>query len=204
MAKSTHKVDMHEKILKLSIPLFAETGFDGVSMRDVAVAVGLTPAALYYHFSNKEQLYVDTVAYAFREVTNLLKAAIEAAPTPLEQLESIIGVSIKMLSKNKPLVRLIQWVKLDSNRQHPKKLATAALNELFLTVQKLVGKLGSGYNSSRLLISIASMVVFPFEIEDTCRFLSGYQSQNTDPAVLTKHVIQLLRQSLPATECANQ
>jgi hypothetical protein len=75
---------------------------------------------------------------------------------------------------------------------------------LFLTVQKLVAKLGSGYNSSRLLISIASMVVFPFEIEDTCRFLSGYQLQNTDPAVLTKHVIQLLRQSLPATECANQ
>jgi TetR/AcrR family transcriptional regulator len=204
MAKGTTKMKTHEEILKLSIPLFAETGYDGVSMRDVAVAVGLTPAALYYHFSNKEQLYVDTVAYAFREVTDVLKAAIEAAPTPLEQLESIISVSIKMLANNKPLVRLIQWVKLDSDRQHPKKLATAALNELFSTVQKLVGKLGSGYNASRLLISIASMVVFPFEIEDTCQYLSGYQSRNTDPAVLTKHVVQLLRQSLSGMEADSQ
>ena len=72
-------------------------------MRDVAVAVGLTPAALYYHFSNKEQLYVDAVGYAFREVTGVLKAAIEAAPTPLAQLESIVGVATKMLAKDKSL-----------------------------------------------------------------------------------------------------
>ena len=72
-------------------------------MRDVAVAVGLTPAALYYHFSDKEQLYVDAVGYAFREVTGVLKSAIEAAATPLAQLESIVGVATKMLAKDKSL-----------------------------------------------------------------------------------------------------
>lgn len=204
MAKGTPKKKMHEEILKLSIPLFAKTGYEGVSMRDVAVAVGLTPAALYYHFADKEQLYVDAVSYAFREVTGVLKEAIEAAPTPLAQLESIVSVASKMLARNKSLVRLMQWVKLDSDRQRLQKLGTTAFDELFLTIHKLVGKLAPGYNAGLLAVSIASMVVFPFEVIDTCRFLPGYQPQNDDPAVLTKHVVRLLRQGLSGVEADSQ
>lgn len=202
--KDTARKTMREEILKVSIPLFAKTGYDGVSMRDVAVAVGLTPAALYYHFSDKEQLYVDVVGYAFREVTGVLKAAIEAAPTPLAQLESIVDVATKMLAKHRSLVRLMQWVKLDSNRQRLRKLGTTAFDELFLTIYKLVGKLGPGYNASLLTVSIASVIIFPFEVGDTCRFLPGYRPQNEDPAVLTKHVLRLLRQGLPGTESGNR
>jgi AcrR family transcriptional regulator len=196
MPKSVAKRKNREQILERSIRLFAKAGFDGVSMRDVAVAVGMTPAALYYHFSDKEQLYVDAVGYAFREVTGTLKSAIEAAGAPLEQLESVVGVASKMLAKDKSLVRLMQWVMLDSDKQRLQKLGTTAFDELFLTIHKLVSKLGSGYNASLLTVSIASMVVFPFEVMDTCRFLPGYQSKNDDPAVLTKHVVRLLRQGL--------
>jgi|SRR6516165_9329313 AcrR family transcriptional regulator len=200
MPRSIEKNKMHEQILKLSIPLFAETGFDGVSMRDVALAVGLTPAALYYHFPSKERLYVDAVGYAFREVTGILKAAVETAPGPLEQLESIISVSAGMLAENKPLVRLIQWVKLDCDRHRLQKLGTTALDELFLTIHKLVDKLGSGYNTSLLAVSITSMVVFPFEVFDTCRFLPGYDLQNENSEVLSKHVFRLLSHGLRGAE----
>jgi AcrR family transcriptional regulator len=204
MPKSVAKRKIREQILERSIRLFAKAGYDGVSMRDVAVAVELTPAALYYHFADKEQLYVDAVAYAFREVTGVLKSSIEAAATPLAQLESIVGVAAKMLAKDKSLVRLMQWVMLDSDRQRLQKLGTTAFEELFLTIHKLVGKLGSGYNASLLTVSITSMVVFPFEVMDTCRFLPGYQSKNDDPAILTKHVVRLLRQGLSGSDGVSQ
>uniref|UniRef100_UPI003452EAA2 TetR/AcrR family transcriptional regulator n=1 Tax=uncultured Acinetobacter sp. TaxID=165433 RepID=UPI003452EAA2 len=42
----------HERILNCSIVLFARSGFHGVSMRQVAEAVGVTVAALYYHFKD--------------------------------------------------------------------------------------------------------------------------------------------------------
>jgi len=204
MPKSISKRKIREQILERSIRLFAKAGYDGVSMRDVAVAVGLTPAALYYHFSDKEQLYVDAVGYAFRKVTGVLKSAIEAAATPLAQLESVVGVATKMLAKDKSLVRLMQWVKLDSDRQRLQKLGTTAFDELFLTIHKLVAKLGSGYNASLLTVSIASMVVFPFEVMDTCRFLPGYQSQNDNPAILAKHVVGLLCHGLQGVADGNQ
>jgi AcrR family transcriptional regulator len=203
MTDAIAKSKMHEEILKLSIPLFAEAGFERVSMRDVALAVGLTPAALYYHFPSKERLYADAVGYAFREVTGILKAAVETATGPLEQLESVVNVSAKMLAKNKPLVRLIQWVKLDCERHRLQKLGTSALDELFITIHQLVGELGSGYSPSLLAVSITSMVVFPFEVIDTCRLLPGYELENEDPAALSKHVFRLLCQGLGA-EVNNQ
>ena len=36
--------------------LFASRGFDGVTMRNIADALGLTQAALYYHFTSKDEL----------------------------------------------------------------------------------------------------------------------------------------------------
>ena len=55
----------HERILNCSIVLFARSGFHGVSMRQVAVAVGVTVAALYYHFKDKETLYLTAVKHIF-------------------------------------------------------------------------------------------------------------------------------------------
>lgn len=36
-------------------------------MRDVASKSELTPAALYYHFKDKEALYLKSVMYAFEK-----------------------------------------------------------------------------------------------------------------------------------------
>jgi AcrR family transcriptional regulator len=44
--------------------LFAERGFAGTSIRDITELVGAGPAAVNYHFRNKENLYLETVQYA--------------------------------------------------------------------------------------------------------------------------------------------
>lgn len=43
-------------VLEAARRLFTRQGFDGTSMRDIATEVGLTNAALYYHFSSKDAL----------------------------------------------------------------------------------------------------------------------------------------------------
>ncbi|MGA7174082.1 MAG: TetR/AcrR family transcriptional regulator [Candidatus Dormiibacterota bacterium] len=45
-----------ERILEAALDLFIEQGFDKTSLREVAERVGLTKAALYYHFRSKEEL----------------------------------------------------------------------------------------------------------------------------------------------------
>lgn len=45
-----------ERILDVSLRLFSEQGYDKTSLREVAENVGVTKAALYYHFPSKESV----------------------------------------------------------------------------------------------------------------------------------------------------
>jgi AcrR family transcriptional regulator len=47
-----------EAILATSAKLFSQQGYKEVSIRDIAQACGMTNAALYYHFKNKEDLFL--------------------------------------------------------------------------------------------------------------------------------------------------
>ena len=49
---------MREQILASAAQLFIEHGYIGLSMRQIAEAVGVTKAAIYYHFRDKEDLFL--------------------------------------------------------------------------------------------------------------------------------------------------
>jgi AcrR family transcriptional regulator len=51
-----------EKIGRAAIALMAERGPDGVSMREIATVVGVSEAALYRHFANKNELIWEVFA----------------------------------------------------------------------------------------------------------------------------------------------
>src|SRR5262249_59685865 len=45
-----------ERILDVALDLFIAQGFDGTSLREIAQRLGLTKAALYYHFTSKDDI----------------------------------------------------------------------------------------------------------------------------------------------------
>ncbi len=52
-----------ERIFEVALDLFAQKGFDAVSMREIAEAVGIKKASLYSHFSSKDALLDQILAY---------------------------------------------------------------------------------------------------------------------------------------------
>lgn len=81
MTHSSPKKETHEAILKASVTLFARQGYDAVSMREIAAAVGVQAAALYYHFPDKASLHISVMKYAFADVmTNTVAVLAEDAP----------------------------------------------------------------------------------------------------------------------------
>jgi AcrR family transcriptional regulator len=49
-------VDTRERIFRTARRLFDEKGIDGVSLRNVAKKIGITPMAIYRHFEDKDAL----------------------------------------------------------------------------------------------------------------------------------------------------
>ncbi len=48
--------DTRQRILDVALDLFTEQGFDGTSLRQIAEQLGVTKAALYYHFESKDDI----------------------------------------------------------------------------------------------------------------------------------------------------
>jgi AcrR family transcriptional regulator len=48
--------DTRDRILDIALDLFTEQGYDGTSLRQIADQLNVTKAALYYHFSSKEEI----------------------------------------------------------------------------------------------------------------------------------------------------
>ena len=56
-----------QKILLISHKLFAEKGFNGVSVREIAKECDVNISAVNYHFTNKESLYIETIRLSMHE-----------------------------------------------------------------------------------------------------------------------------------------
>ena len=74
------------KILTVAEPLFAEHGFDGVGIRQIAAAAGVNGAMIHYYFGNKEQLYIAIIENAASTVRGLIAEAIASATSLEERL----------------------------------------------------------------------------------------------------------------------
>ncbi|MCS7220392.1 MAG: TetR/AcrR family transcriptional regulator [Anaerolineae bacterium] len=83
-------VEGKELILREAERLFSQRGYQGVSIRELAQACGMTNAALYYHFKDKEDLFCQM---AMRQVERLAQTLRERAAavgkTPQAQLVAL-------------------------------------------------------------------------------------------------------------------
>jgi AcrR family transcriptional regulator len=69
--------DTRDRILDAALDLFIEQGYEKTSLREIAERVGVTKAALYYHFSSKEEIIrtlVHPLYDALRPLSELLKS----------------------------------------------------------------------------------------------------------------------------------
>ena len=54
---SPRHTDTKERAVAVALELFTAQGFEQTSLREVAARLGITKAALYYHYRSKEQLF---------------------------------------------------------------------------------------------------------------------------------------------------
>jgi len=82
---------LQRRLAGAAIELFYAHGVVATSVRDITSACGLTPGALYNHFSSKEELLYVLVRDIHVQVDEAMAVALEAAgPDPVDRLSSIV------------------------------------------------------------------------------------------------------------------
>ena len=64
------KVNNKERIFIVSIDLFSQYGYDGVSVRQIASEVGIKESSIYNHYSNKQEILNSILDYYVEEMTS--------------------------------------------------------------------------------------------------------------------------------------
>ena len=91
-----------EKILKIARVLFADNGFDGTSIRDIAKAAEVNVASVNYHFSSKENLFLEIIASGYRECSDEMRNFINKNDPSLE--DALIHLFRHFMSRSHDLV----------------------------------------------------------------------------------------------------
>ena len=108
--------DTKRRAQDVALELFSRNGYDSTSMREIAEELGVTKAALYYHFKGKEDI-VHSIVSDFQESMDELSewANQDPRPVPQQVLTRWAGVVrsdglrlIRFLQANQRIVRDLQ------------------------------------------------------------------------------------------------
>lgn len=96
-----------EAFLKSGTRLFNRHAVKGVSLGEIASSLGVTRGALYYHFSDKDDLLDHCVERTLDVIETVLQTAEEEYETGLDRLAGALRALIEMqASDSEPLLRL--------------------------------------------------------------------------------------------------
>lgn len=120
---------MRSAILAAAEQLFARGGYAATRLDDVAEAMGMTGAALFYYFRDKGALYDAMMENAFGALAARLSEALSREATIAQRIESAVEAWIDTIAARPALARLMLRHIADSE-QHPNQRVYPASDAL--------------------------------------------------------------------------
>lgn len=68
--------EARKRLLAAAIDLFARKGYAATAVREIVAAAGVSPPVLYYHFGNKEGLFLELMREAWGDFESTVDAAL--------------------------------------------------------------------------------------------------------------------------------
>jgi AcrR family transcriptional regulator len=97
-----------QKILQAAFEAFAENGYEKTSMDDIVKRSGLSKGTLYWHFTNKRELFLATIQMPFQLIETQMNALVEQEDMPAEdRLRMLFAQVGEYVTLNKSMIGLL-------------------------------------------------------------------------------------------------
>lgn len=138
--ENPHLNDSKYSLLVSAIPLFAEKGLEGATVKDIAEAAGVNVALISYHFGGKEGLYRSVFEFIGKERLTAAERVLQT-PTSQEDLRKKIRLFIEEFFlcylQNPDVMKIIHR---DFDGAHPQALEAfkGVVLEMFMRVKNFL------------------------------------------------------------------
>jgi AcrR family transcriptional regulator len=148
-----HHGDLRAACVSAAMELLEESGETALSLRAVARRAGVSPAAPYRHYADREALVSAVAALGYRELAERLGAAHPSPSTP-EQLTSVAVAYVHFALERPALFRIMFGEPCD--RDNDERAAATAVVTLYL--REIVGRAFPGADAEAMATAIWALV----------------------------------------------
>lgn len=102
-----------QKISEVAEEAFAEKGFYGARIDEIAQRAGVNKRMIYVHYKSKEQLYICVLNNVYQRLSQLEARVLSSQSDPICAVREMIRHDFEFLSDNPSFVKMILWENLN-------------------------------------------------------------------------------------------
>jgi AcrR family transcriptional regulator len=84
------RAESRQKIVRTARRLFAEKGYDGCNVSDIARAAGMSQGNIYWYFPSKKEVYTAVLGEGFQALGAVMAAAAAGTGSAVEKLDEFL------------------------------------------------------------------------------------------------------------------
>jgi AcrR family transcriptional regulator len=117
------------EILTVAEKLFAEEGFDGTSVREIAQLAQVNVAMISYYFGSKEKLLEALVLFRIKSMKLQLENLLQENSSPIEKIEKLVALYIKRVYSNRCIYQILHFELSNKKRELNLEVFTQVKND---------------------------------------------------------------------------
>ena len=131
---SASETGLRDEILTTATQLFIQQGYHGLAMRQISEALGVSKAALYYYFEDKEELLLAILTDYLEEIETAIAAIQAQTESGAEQIRRFVEMVLQQPAERRAIIRL-------ASQEMAQLSASARTRFNRLYHEKFIGKL---------------------------------------------------------------
>ncbi len=185
--------DTYSRILAAARQVFAEQGYLGATLDEVAASAGLTKGAIYWHFASKSDLFLALLQAYCQEQAALLPQAFELASSAGDPVARLNTLLLELLPARQDLVwpRLLTEFMASSRDQEVRTHLRTVLRDSRQMVYAFVRQIQQEHRLTREVDPMAVAVLFSALLQGLLQ-LSLLNDEELDPTTFAPGIAALL------------
>jgi AcrR family transcriptional regulator len=95
------------QLVRCAIEAIAELGLPRASLAEIGRRAGVTKAAIFYHFANRDELIREVLVVALTEGAEFMAERVRRQPTPADELRAYIEANIEYIATHRDAVKAL-------------------------------------------------------------------------------------------------
>jgi AcrR family transcriptional regulator len=136
-ARRYHHGDLRAALVDAAIVLIAERGVQGFSLAEASRRVGVTTAAPYRHFADREELLAAVAVRGVQTFTAMAEADAASAATTEQRLAAVASAYVRFAAEHRPLFDTLYSAGIDKSRYPELQRAWEPIDALLAQVRQI-------------------------------------------------------------------